>query len=218
MRVIRTVDGEEVRLDPMPTPVIQNDSLRASIDGERYSIATENIVDYKVEPADVRRSIGLALLPLVIAGLVYMIKVVKPSAIGIGGTDRAESGDYPRASSVNHSQETSGTRRARFARIKGGVASMRRSPHLGFSQNIGASLSALDAETLHSVGARTLLSIAWTNTTPEQCRAKPGSRGSAVGGAERPFSFAEKMETSGRLGRRKAAAKTRPSKSLHNSL
>jgi hypothetical protein len=75
VRVIRTVDGEEVRLDAMPTPVIQNDSLHATVDGERYTIATDDIVDYKVERVDVGRSIGLALLPLVIVVTVYMIKV-----------------------------------------------------------------------------------------------------------------------------------------------
>ena len=77
VRVIRTVDGEEARLDSTPAPVIQNDSLHASIDGESYSIATERIADYKVERVDVGSTIALALVPLVIAGVIATIALAE---------------------------------------------------------------------------------------------------------------------------------------------
>ena len=69
VRVIRTIEGEVVRLDALPTPIIQNDSLHASVAGESYSIATERIADYKVERVDVQSTIALALVPLVVAGV-----------------------------------------------------------------------------------------------------------------------------------------------------
>jgi hypothetical protein len=77
VRVIRTVDGEEVRLDPMPTPVIQNDSLHASVAGESYSIATERIADYKVERADVRSTLALVLIPVVVAGVIATVAMAE---------------------------------------------------------------------------------------------------------------------------------------------
>jgi di/tricarboxylate transporter len=77
VRVIRTVDGEEVRLDAMPTPIIENDSLHASVAGESYSIATERIADYKVERADVRSTLALVLIPVVVAGVIATVAMAE---------------------------------------------------------------------------------------------------------------------------------------------
>lgn len=94
VRAIRTADGDEVRLDSKPAPVIQNDSLHAIIDGERDSIATENIVDYKVVRTDVGNTIALVLLPLVVAGVVATIAMAE----SFSEWGNASVGDHPRAS------------------------------------------------------------------------------------------------------------------------